>query len=175
MLINHIHMKIINSTIEDIDVLFQIYEEAITLQKAIGNNSWKGFERTAVEQEILVQQQWKIIIDGSIAGVFQITTSDPIIWEERNLDPSLYIHRIAISTKFRGRSLVKHILNWATSYAAENNKEYLRIDTGSGNERLINYYLSLGFKYQGDKTFPDTPDLPKHYRNASMSLFEIRL
>lgn len=168
-------MQIINSTIEDISTIFQLYNQATELQKAIGNNHWMGFERALVEQEIAEGRQWKIVIDGAIACVFMTAFNDPYVWNEKDKDPAVYIHRIATNEAFRGQGLVKAIVAWTKDYARQHQKRFVRIDTGSGNDRLINYYKSCGFVYQGEANLQDAGDLPEHYKQGGMSLLEIDL
>lgn len=168
-------MEIINSTVADIDTLFDLYGKATEHQKLVGNLQWKGFELSLVQQEIKEQRQWKIVMNGEIACVFVITFNDPNIWEEKNEDPALYIHRIATNPNYRGNSFVKHIVSWATEFARKHDKSFIRIDTGSGNEKLNRYYESCGFTYLGVKKLADTSGLPEHYKRGEFSLFEIKL
>ena len=168
-------MKIINSTYEDIDTIFKLYEEGTAYQKAVAKKHWKGFERALVEKEIVEKRQWKVLMEDDIACVFAITFNDPHIWQEKDKDPSIYIHRIATNQRFRGNSFVKHIIDWAKPYAKQNKKEFIRMDTGSGNEKLNNYYIDCGFIYLGVIQLGSTANLPEHYRNGTSSLFEIKV
>ncbi|MHB8929251.1 MAG: hypothetical protein ACYC5R_01500 [Melioribacteraceae bacterium] len=51
-----------------------------------------------------------MLINGGIACVWAMTFNDPQIWEERNKDPSVYLHRIATNPNFRGQNLVGEIV-----------------------------------------------------------------
>lgn len=168
-------MRFIQSTKEDIDAIFKLYDYATAYQGEVGILKWQGFERSMVEKTIDEKLQWQIVIDDELACVFTLTLNDPLIWEEKDQDPAIYIHRIATNPKFRGRHFVKHIVEWVKKYALENGKSYVRMDTGSGNERLNNYYVSCGFNYLGVVKLKNTEGLPKHYQNGSFSLFEIKL
>ena len=168
-------MKIVNSTIHDIDRIFELYDLATAYQKQVAKKHWQGFERTLVEREISEQRQWKILVNDQIACVFMTAFNDPFIWKERDTDPSIYIHRIATDPSFRGQHFVKHIVAWARTYAQANQLQFIRLDTGSGNEKINNYYTSCGFTYLGIAEPGIAPDLPAHYQNGSFSLFEIKL
>ena len=99
-------MKIETSTPKNISEIFQLYGLATEYQKRIfPENTWPTFERELVETEIQEQRQFKMVIDGHVACVWAITFTDPQIWEERNSDPSIYIHRIATNPSFRGPRL----------------------------------------------------------------------
>ncbi|RAJ80314.1 acetyltransferase (GNAT) family protein [Chitinophaga dinghuensis] len=167
-------MQIINSTMEDIDTIFDLYDAGTAYQKRNATRHWKGFDREMVAREIAGLRQWKILEEGVIVCVFATTFQDPNIWQEKDLDPSLYIHRIATHPDYRGKGYVKQIVAWAKAFAKTNNREYLRLDTGSGNEKLNAYYISCGFNYLGIVR-TDSPELPAHYQNATFSLFEIKL
>ncbi|MBO9729382.1 MAG: GNAT family N-acetyltransferase [Chitinophaga sp.] len=168
-------MEIINSTIEDIDIIFSLYDAGTILQKKAKQTYWQGFKRTLIENEIQEGRLWKIVVDQQIVCVFTITFQDPFIWKEKDKDPSVYIHRIATHPDFRGNGYVKKIVAWSKDYAAEHHKQFVRMDTGSGNDKLNNYYISCGFNYLGVVPTGDAPELPAHYRGGSSSLFEIAL
>ncbi|MFT3908364.1 MAG: GNAT family N-acetyltransferase [Ferruginibacter sp.] len=167
-------MEICLCTPNDIETIFQLYRDGTAYQKQLGKKHWKGFERTLIETEINEHRQWKIMIDDEVACVFAITFSDPVLWKERNADPAIYIHRIAAHRSFRGNGFVKFIVEWAKQYAKANSKQFIRMDTGSGNDKLNEYYMCCGFNYLGIVEYDDKGDLPAHY-SGSTSLFEIRV
>ncbi len=116
-----------------------------------------------------------MLINGGIACVWAMTFNDPQIWEERNKDPSVYLHRIATNPNFRGQNLVGEIVKWAKNYANENNKKYIRMDTVGNNSGLIKYYKKCGFDFLGLFKLNNTKGLPAHYDNATVSLFQMAL
>lgn len=128
-----------------------------------------------IRNEILENRQWKIEIHGKTACVWATTFSDPQIWEERNEDPAVYIHRIATDPDFRGQNLVAEIVRWAKESASRNHKKFIRMDTVGENKGLISYYEKCGFEFLGLLTLKNTEGLPAHYDNATVCLFEIRL
>lgn len=144
-------------------------------QKAKAAVPWPEFDRILIENEIVEQRQWKIIVDNQVACIWVTTFDDPLIWEERSIDPAIYIHRIATNPVFRGRGLVSEIVRWAIKYAKSFNKQFIRIDTVGNNEKLIEHYKNCGFKFLGFSMLKNTTGLPAHYQNATVSLFEIDL
>lgn len=168
-------MKIIQSTLQDIDAIFELYDAGTAYQKKLGIQNWQGFERTMVENTIEEGVQWQIVIDDELACVFTLALNDPLIWEEKDEDPAVYIHRIATNPKFRGRHFVKDIVTWVSVYASENHKSYVRMDTLSGNDKLNAYYVSCGFSYLGVVKLKNTAGLPLHYQGGSFSLFELKV
>lgn len=101
-------MHIENSTINDLDEIFRLYAIASEYQKSKKTVVvWPIFERQLVETEIAENRQWKLLIGEEIACVWATTFSDEQIWEERNADAAIYIHRIATNPKFRVKILFR--------------------------------------------------------------------
>ncbi len=169
-------MTIENCTIHDIDEIFRLYKIATNYQQSKQTVVvWPVFKREVVEKEIAEQHQWKLTVDNQIACVWATTFSDEQIWEERNVDAAIYIHRIATNPTFRGRNFVSIIVEWAREYAKDNGKDLVRLDTLGNNTRLIEYYTNAGFTFLGIFDLKNTDSLPDHYHGAPACLFEIRL
>src|SRR5215207_8113338 len=104
-------MEIQLSTIEDIDEIFRLYSCAAAYQQEKKKVVvWPAFERSLVETEIAENRQWKMMIGDEIACVWATTFSDAEIWEARNADPAVYIHRIATNPLYRGQKFVHLIV-----------------------------------------------------------------
>lgn len=169
-------MKIENCTIGDIDEIYRLYRIASEYQKSKeGVIVWPEFERKLVEDSISENRQWKLIIDNKIACIWTITFSDEQIWEEKNGDAAIYIHRIATNPVFRGQNLVGIIVEWSKEYAQNSNKDFIRLDTLGNNVKLIEHYKNAGFDFLGFFDLKNTKGLPDHYDKAPASLFEIKL
>ncbi len=168
-------MNIQNSQSEDINMIFDLYKIATDLQKSKSVVPWPDFDRALIRKEINEKRQWKIVINNKIACVWAITYSDPQIWQKRNEDPAIYIHRISTNPNFRGRNLVGEIVKWSINHARETNKKYIRMDTVGENMGLINHYKKCGFDFLGLSKLKSTIGLPAHYHNATVSLFQIAL
>jgi ribosomal protein S18 acetylase RimI-like enzyme len=169
-------MIIENVQIEDIDEIFKLYNIASAFQKSKKTVVvWPEFDRGMVTQEITEKRQFKLLIDDVFACVWAITFSDAQIWEKRNEDPAVYIHRIATNPEFRGHDFVGSIVKWAKDYAISHNKEYIRLDTIGDNTGLINHYRKCGFNFLGMFDLPNVDELPPHYKEGPVCLFEIDL
>ncbi|GHB66896.1 GNAT family N-acetyltransferase [Persicitalea jodogahamensis] len=169
-------MKITNSTKADIPEIFRLYAEAAAHQAKVGATVvWPTFERQLVATEISEKRQWKMMIEEEIACVWAITFEDEQIWEERNADPAIYIHRIATNPDFRGQNFVTRIVDWAKVYAQSRGKEYVRLDTIGENLPLIQHYTKAGFNFLGMFQMKNTDGLPAHYESGEVALFEIKL
>lgn len=168
-------MTIKPSTLNDLGEITRLYELARNVQQMKGAVAWPIFNRVMIETDISENRQWKITIDNQVACVWTTTFQDPQIWEERNQDPSVYIHRIATNPMFKGLNLVSEIVEWARDYAAKNKKMFIRMDTVGENKGLIAYYQKCGFDFLGLLTLKNTEGLPAHYINATVSLFQLSL
>ncbi|SDD92878.1 GNAT family N-acetyltransferase [Pedobacter soli] len=103
-------MEILNSTPNDIEQIFELYKIATAFQKTKYIVQWPQFEQALIETEVAELRQWKMLIDDQVACVWATTFSDPQIWEDKNTDPAVYIHRIATHPDFRGQNLVTAIV-----------------------------------------------------------------
>lgn len=164
------------SNTADITEIFSLYQAAANFQRSKETVVvWPDFDPALVENEVAEGRQFKLLIDGEMACVWAIAFHDPQIWEERDCDPAIYIHRIATAPQFRGRALVKHMVQWAKVYAQKQQKKFVRLDTLGENTRLIAYYQEMGFDFLGIFPLKNTAGLPAHYHNAPACLFEIQL
>lgn len=169
-------MKIENVTLSDIDTVFDLYRIAADYQRSKQTVVvWPEFDRDMVTTEIREQRQWKLLIDGRVACIWATTFSDEQIWEERNRDAAVYIHRIATHPDFRGQHFVQRIVAWAKEYARLHQKAYIRLDTLDRNTGLIRHYTQSGFTFLGMFDMQNTEGLPDHYHGKPVCLFQIAL
>ena len=169
-------MQIQNSTAGDIDTIFRLYDIASAYQQSKGVVVWPKFEHSLVETELAENRQWKLLIDDAIACVWATTFSDAEIWEERNKDAAVYIHRIATNPAFRGQNFVGIIVEWAKQFAKDHQKDFVRLDTLGNNVKLIEHYTKAGFTFLGIHQLIHTTGLPLHYqKEPNCCLFELSL
>jgi ribosomal protein S18 acetylase RimI-like enzyme len=168
-------MNIQNAVSGDFDAIFTLYGYASDHQRKIGAIVWPVFDPEMIRQEIATNHQWKLIVDGEVACIWATTFSDEQIWEERNADSAVYIHRIATNPKFRGMNFVRTIVEWAVPHAKALGKKYARLDTLGDNKRLIRHYTEAGFDFLGMFPMKNTEGLPSHYNGEPVCLFQIKV
>jgi DNA-binding MarR family transcriptional regulator/RimJ/RimL family protein N-acetyltransferase len=168
-------MRIVNSTPEDCPKIMKIYNDATNYMVSKKQVSWPKFSKKMILKEIQEKRHWKLLIEDEIACVWVTTFSDPIIWKEKNVDPSVYIHRIATNKKFRGNKLSKELVFWVKKYAENNKKKFIRMDTVGHNKSLIRLYEQIGFQFLGGEKLEDINGLPSHYNKGDVCFFEIQL
>ncbi|HWY09876.1 MAG TPA: GNAT family N-acetyltransferase [Bacteroidia bacterium] len=165
-------MHITNSSIEDLKIIFELFDSAIAYQKRKGYELWPRFSRQLIEIEIKEKRHWKIMEGDIIVCIFSVMYNDPVIWGEKDKDPAIYLHRITTNPDFKGKCMMEMIKHWAVGHAKQNNKKYLRMDTWGNNEILRNYYINCGFNYIGQQRLEKVEGLPEHYGGSLLSLFE---
>lgn len=167
-------MIITQSIPDDVPVIRELFAAAIEYQKQKVDNHWHELNEAGLVKEIAEQLHWKIMEKDRIAAFFSIAFTDALIWDERDADPAIYLHRIVTNPSFRGRGYVGAITDWAEAYGGEAGKAFVRLDTDRNNTRLNAYYQQCGYTFCGTKTFHDTsnPLIPKHYFGAGLSLYE---
>lgn len=168
-------LELLNCSKEDIPSIMSIYEQAREYMQTKNQVVWPHFPFSMLEADLAEGHLWKILINDEIACIWSTTFSDPNIWEEKNIDPSIYIHRIATVPKFRGNDLVQSIVNWAKVYARINQKKYIRMDTVGDNKSLIAHYKKMGFNFLEYKSLKNTECLPDHYKRGPVCFFQITL
>ena len=168
--------KIENCIMDDADNILSLYQSARDLQTSKGVVVWPVFEKSSIENEIKELRQWKLVIEYDTVCNWTITFSDKEIWEEKDKNDSIYIHRIATNPAFRGNRYIHKIVKWAKEYAKQKGKQFLRLDTLGNNTKLIEHYTSAGFQFLGMFELTDTSNLPGHYqKEPNCCLFEINL
>jgi ribosomal protein S18 acetylase RimI-like enzyme len=165
--------NITNSDSSDIDAIFNLYDTAVAFQKEKFDKHWEPFSRDMVEKEIEQKRQWKIMSGDAIACIFVAAESDSLIWEKKDNDPSIYIHRIVTNPAFRGNNFVSKIVEWTKGYARSKDKKFIRLDTWGDNQKLIDYYINCGFSCLGITTPTGLNKLPLHYEGITLSLFQM--
>ncbi len=165
-------MEILKTSPEDIKIMRVMWDEAIHLQKEGGNPVWPDFPEEIITREIESDLNYKLTSGGKILCYFSVAFSDPVIWGKDERGDALYLHRGVTSTEFRGLGLTRFVFEWARIKARLINRKYIRIDTWGSNKELINYYIRAGFRHIGFKDMDEAPDLPAHYNNLRLALFE---
>ena len=169
-------MTISNSTLDDIPEIYRLYELARNYQKIkFPGNIWPEFDDDFIATEVIENRQFKIVIDDKIACIWAITYNDAQIWEEKENNDAVYLHRIATNPEFRGKNFIQLIADWSIEFGKKENKKFIRMDTCGQNDRLINHYKNSGFEFLGMKKLKDSSGLQEHYQNADVCFLEMEL
>lgn len=157
---------------EDLRSIYSLFEEAIDYQKRNHYPVWKGYDKKVISNDIEKGLQFKLTIDGAIAFFFSLCHSDKIIWGGKDDNSAVYIHRMVVNPKFKGKQLFFISLDWIKQYAKDYELNFIRMDTWADNPNLIAYYQKFGFTVVDRITTPDSDELPFPQRNNNIVLLE---
>lgn len=167
--------KIEPTSLEDLPFIHWIYEEAIRYHQRMQYNVWKGYDKQVLEQETRMGLLHKLVIDGKIALVFSAIYSDKQLWEDRDRDDAVYVHRMAVNPEFRGRRLFAKVFEWLVNDAKKRGRKFLRLDTWGDNPKMIAYYESFGYRFVRYHSSGNDPELPIPHRNMFFVLMEYKV
>src|SRR5258705_11905351 len=91
-----------NTEIEDLDLIFELFEQSILYQEQKGYPVWKNYDRNAIIRDVVNKQHYKIVIDFVTAIVFSVCYSDKVIWRNRDKGDSVYFHQIVVIPQCNG-------------------------------------------------------------------------
>jgi len=164
-------MEIINSNINDLSSIFELYRLATNYMLEKNQVAWPEFSKDLIVGEIEEGRQWKLLIENEIACIWATTLHDELIWGD-DQEAAVYIHRITTNPNFRGQKFVKRIVAWADQYCIDHHLEFIRMDTVGLNKGLINHYKNMGFEFLGTRVLENVDDLPAHYSKGPVCLFQ---
>lgn len=141
----------------DVDKIVQILNDAISFLKESGSSQWQsGYpNRATVEDDIKNGCAWVVTVDNEVAGYAAVVigrdSNYAKIDGEWNNDVDSYatIHRIAISSKFRGMHLTQFFLSNIISLTYAQEIHNFRIDTGEKNKIVQHIATSHNFIKRG--------------------------
>lgn len=167
--------QIVNTSTEDLNFIYDLFEEAIVYIKKNNYIGWTTYDKNFIKQDIDQKLQFKITKGNHTLSIFSICFSDVLIWREMEKGDAIYLHRIVVNPKFKGQKQFGKILNWIIKFAKEKKLKYIRMDTWADNPNIIDYYKSFGFQFLENHTTPNTQELPDQHRNLKVALLEMKL
>jgi ribosomal protein S18 acetylase RimI-like enzyme len=168
-------VQITRSEISDLDIIFQLFADAIQYQEQRGFELWPLFDRKMIEKEIIEGRHWKISIGSEIACVFSVLYSDSLIWKELDKNDAVYLHRIATSKDHKGKNLIVSVRDWAIEHARQSGKRFVRMDTWGNNVNMRDYYIRHGFTFLKQHHLDQEKGEIPHYGGPVLSLLQIEV
>jgi ribosomal protein S18 acetylase RimI-like enzyme len=148
----------------DIPKIMQLIADVVPAMNASGNFQWDSTYPNAqvFEKDIVLNQLWVAEEDGSIAGIAAITTDQEpeyanVGWDISEL--AIVTHRLAVSSKYRGRGIAAALLMQAEQEAINRGIGKLRIDTNTSNQATQRLFPKLGYKFAGEIGLGFRPNL----------------
>jgi ribosomal protein S18 acetylase RimI-like enzyme len=165
-------VDVIHTEASDLKQIFELFEHSIQYQEKKGYPVWRNYDKNAIIKDIEDKNQYKVMVDSTIAIVFSVRYDDKVIWRDLDKGNSIYLHRIVVNPEFKGQRLFGSILDWAIDHAKQKGISSIRMDTWADNPTIINYYKSFGFTFVENYTTPESEELPVHNRNLALTLLE---
>ena len=170
--ITNIGYHVENTTPNDLNFIYWLYEEAIKYQKKNNYFGWQEMDREYLQEEIEGKLHFKIVQNSTIICAFSVAFSDPLIWREMDKGESIYLHRIVVNPNFKGQKQFAKVLRWTIDYSVANGLDSIRMDTWTANPLIIDFYKKYGFKFIEEFKTGNTKDLPIQHRNLDVTLLE---
>ncbi|WKZ59604.1 MAG: GNAT family N-acetyltransferase [Cyclobacteriaceae bacterium] len=168
-------IEVIHTNLHDLEQIFALFDHSVAYQEKNGYPVWRNYDKQAIIHDMEQKNQYKVVVDSTLAMVFSVRYTDKIIWRELDKGDALYLHRIVVNPACKGQKLFGVILDWAIAHAKQKNLGHIRMDTWAANPTLISYYAGFGFTRIEDFTTPNNPELPVHNRNLALTLLAYRL
>lgn len=142
------------ATSKDVRNIATLLEQKALSLKASGSSQWSAYLEQDIEQLVardleagrlfVFEDQNELL--GSVALLPSLEW-DQSLWDDVE---GLYIHRIVVSDRAKGRGVGRKLLEHAIA-VTEDEGEILRLDCVASNEFLNAYYTSFGFVHQGTR------------------------
>ena len=166
-------MKIRRSTLASEPEFSHFWTAALAYQKSVQLPLWPPYPKERIKDEIRSGLHFSVFLsDDVLVGYFSLVLADAVIWVEREQGDAVYIHRMCVNPARKGNNIAGAVLTWAQGYAAGSGRKYIRMDTWGDNPKLIRHYAACGFQHIGNRQLGLAPELPPHYNNANLALFE---
>ncbi len=103
-------------------------------------------------------------IEEEIAACITVSTLkdevyDPVRWLTED-GKNYYIHRLAVHPVYQQQGIARKLMDFAESYARENNGVSIRLDTFSKNLRNQQFYEARGYSRLEEIYFPKQSEFP---------------
>jgi GNAT superfamily N-acetyltransferase len=164
---------IIPASDKDLDLIYQLFEQAIAFQQQQGYRGWQSYDTEHIRKDVLSQQLYKVLSGNGVAGIFCVCLRDELIWRSLDQNDALYLHRIISNRENRSGGFFKQVLDWAIDEARKTGRKYIRMDTWAENKKLIAYYESYGFRFVENYTTENSIALPEQHRNLHVALLQL--
>lgn len=141
----------------DREKIEKIYEDGSLKLKSLGINQWQGNEKPNLnnfsnlnENKIIyVLEDKEIIVSTLIIYDKDDDYENNLVGTWNSPKPYVALHRIATLSGARKKGYGRKIIEFAESYARENNFKSVRIDTHRENKPMQNLLSSMEYNFVG--------------------------
>ena len=148
------------ATIENVDQIWPILQQAIARRKKDGSDQWQdGYpNQEVVQQDIEKGVGYVLTDDETIVGYTAILINDEPAYNDlkgnwlTNGD-FVVVHRLAISDDYIGKGLAQKMMLYTEGFALQKNIFSVKVDTNFDNIPMLKIFEKLGYTYCGEVTF----------------------
>lgn len=142
---------------QDLAAIMKIINSSKKFLKEAGSTQWQnGYPADAdIAADIASGSAWILKVDDRIAGYAAAVVGDEPTYQKidgawvNDNDPYATIHRVAISSEFRGMRLSHQLMSNLISVLVSRNITNFRIDTTFVNVRMQKLATKIGFEKRG--------------------------
>ena len=159
----------------DLDFACGLFEKAIDYQKSNGYPSYVAVDRDSFIADIKAGRHFKIMEGEEVTCTFSLHDSDEPVWRAMDKEPAIYLHKATVNPDFKGRDMLKSILDYTVNFCRERNIPRIRLDTWGDNVKLRDYYVQHGFRIVEYYQTPDTVRVNCNTRGNRVVLMELKV
>lgn len=144
--------------LQDLTAIMKIIDDAKELLKKNGSPQWQnGYpNQETLTQDIAMQTNWVLINDNKVAATATLQlTPEPTYrnitqgqWQQPD-EPYATIHRVAISSNYRGQGLSKLLFSNLLTVGQMQGIKNFRVDTHRSNKAMQHIAENFNFKKRG--------------------------
>jgi len=152
--------------LSEIEEIITITRACATKMASEGIFQWNQHypNKEVFQKDIIREELFVIFSENTIMGCIVISSEkdseyNTINWltEDGN---NYYIHRLAVHPTYQAQGIARKLMNFAETFALENNVVSIRLDTFSQNLRNQKFYETRGYSRLGDIYFPKQSEHP---------------
>jgi ribosomal protein S18 acetylase RimI-like enzyme len=148
-------MKIKPAKMEDLNIIDEIYKSAT--ENMIKNNIFQWDEiypnKNILENDILKNQMYKIILDNDIVSVFVLNKEYDKEYSNGNWEYNggefMVLHRLCVNNKCQNKGFGTKTMLCIEKYLKNSGIKSIRLDTFSKNPIALKLYNKLEYKKTG--------------------------
>ncbi len=161
--------QIVRATFEDIPVITEMFEDCKSYLEQRGILQWDEYypSQEYFESAFEGENLFVLKINGQILGAMVLDEWQTAEWEQADWSEvdgkPLILHSFCVHPSVQGGGNGGKMLEFAETFTKENSYPSLRLDTYSGNESAVKFYLKRGYKITGEVELKGKPEGHEKY------------
>lgn len=159
-------MMIEKALVSDLEKVYSLTKSCAKHMTSQGVFQWNEAypSKEILQQDIELQQLWKLSLDNKILGIIVLTEIEDIEYKKVNWltenNRNLYVHRLAVHPHLQRKGYAQKLMDFAENYALKNNNKSIRLDTFSQNKRNQTFYKKRNYTQLEAIYLPNQSEYP---------------